>query len=206
MESSASYSSSYFSYSIWHGPASFHTVTPLGRFIWTTIAVVIITTSLVGNIMIIWIVMSNSRTRSVTNFFLTNLAVADVLKATLDMPILYSHILTQNWTFGALACKGIRFVGNLTAAASILSLIAVTIDRYRAIVYPFLPRLGKRMVCFGICIIWSVSAIWASPNIMFGNLLEETTDSSGNQTTKCILFWPTTAEDDHAVYGFYDFW
>ncbi|KAJ8022678.1 Tachykinin-like peptides receptor 86C [Holothuria leucospilota] len=149
--------------------------------------------------MIIWIVMSNSRTRSVTNFFLMNLAVADVLKATLDMPVLYVFILTQNWTWGSVTCKVVRFVGNMTAAASILSLIAVTIDRYRAIVYPFLPRLGKRMVSFGIYMIWSMAAIWACPNLIFGQVRSGGT----NSTWTCILVWPDNAGD--GVYGPYDF-
>ena len=49
---------------------------------------------------VIWIVMSHARMRSVTNYFIVNLSIADILNATLNVIPNFTYMLTGNWPFG----------------------------------------------------------------------------------------------------------
>ena len=51
-------------------------------------------------ILVIWIVMSHARMRSVTNYFIVNLSIADILNATLNVIPNFTYMLTGNWPFG----------------------------------------------------------------------------------------------------------
>ena len=48
----------------------------------------------------IWIVLSHARMRSVTNYFIVNLSIADTLNATLNVIPNFIYMLTGNWPFG----------------------------------------------------------------------------------------------------------
>jgi len=51
----------------------------------------------VGNALIVWIVLCNPRMRNVTNYFIVNLAVADILVCVFCLPItLLSNLLSGN--------------------------------------------------------------------------------------------------------------
>ena len=52
------------------------------------------------NILVIWIVMSHARMRSVTNYFIVNLSIADIMNATLNVIPNFTYMLTGNWPFG----------------------------------------------------------------------------------------------------------
>ena len=54
-------------------------------------------------ISVIWIVMSNARMRSVTNYFIINLSMADIINATFNVIPNFVYMLTGNWPFGKLA-------------------------------------------------------------------------------------------------------
>ena len=49
---------------------------------------------------VIWIVMSNARMRSVTNYFIINLSMADIINATFNVIPNFTYMLTGNWPFG----------------------------------------------------------------------------------------------------------
>ena len=49
---------------------------------------------------VIWIVLSHARMRSVTNYFIVNLSIADTLNATLNVIPNFIYMLTGNWPFG----------------------------------------------------------------------------------------------------------
>ena len=51
-------------------------------------------------IAVIWIVMSNARMRSVTNYFIVNLSIADIMNASLNVVPNFTYMLTGNWPFG----------------------------------------------------------------------------------------------------------
>ena len=166
-----------------------HNLDQESRVIWSVFCSIIMVIAAGGNLIVIWIVATNPRMRTVTNYFLLNLAVADALIATLSMPFLFSYIVTQNWALGIGMCKFARFFGTVSTAASVLSLVAISVDRYRAIVHPLLPRLSKSYIAFMIVIIWGGSSAFASPLLFYSKIIT-IAYTGGMIKQNCLVMWP----------------
>lgn len=82
-----------------------------------------------GNITVIWIVLAHKRMRTVTNYFLVNLAVADALISIFNTCFTFSFLLYQNWWYGEAYCKFSRFISDCTISASVFTFMAIAIDR-----------------------------------------------------------------------------
>jgi len=70
---------------------------------------VIFVLAVVGNILVILTLVQNTRMRTVTNVFLLNLAISDLLLAVFCMPFTLIPILIKNFIFGPFICVSIRY-------------------------------------------------------------------------------------------------
>lgn len=61
--------------------------------------------AVIGNVLIIVIVVLSKKMRTTTNFYIVNLAVADLLVACFPMWIYVTKNLTDGWVLGAFMCK-----------------------------------------------------------------------------------------------------
>lgn len=85
---------------------------------------------LVGNGMVIYIVLSDKKMRSsVTNMFIINLALADSVIMLFGIPEIVQFMLDRGWLMGAGLCKLDRFVLVTSLYGSVLTLVAVCIER-----------------------------------------------------------------------------
>ncbi|XP_061385399.1 neuropeptide SIFamide receptor-like [Danaus plexippus] len=84
---------------------------------------------LVGNCFVIAVVYRSPRMRTVTNFFIVNLAVADILVIVFCLPATLMSNIFVPWVLGWLMCKTVPYVQGLSVAASVYSLVAVSLDR-----------------------------------------------------------------------------
>ena len=66
--------------------------------------------SVVGNTLVILTLIQNRRMRTVTNVFLLNLSISDLLLAVFCMPFTLVPTLLQDFIFGATMCVLIRYV------------------------------------------------------------------------------------------------
>lgn len=83
-----------------------------------------------GNSLVLFIVIHFRRMHSATNYFIANLAVSDILMATVCIPFTYWHILIlQYWPFGWFLCKLISTCQTLAVMLSAHTLIVISIDR-----------------------------------------------------------------------------
>ena len=82
-----------------------------------------------GNIIVIWIVLAHKRMRTVTNYFLVNLAVADTLISVLNTLFTSTFLMYQDWWYGEPFCKLSNFISICTITASVLTFMAIAIDR-----------------------------------------------------------------------------
>uniref|UniRef100_A0A1B0CP90 G-protein coupled receptors family 1 profile domain-containing protein n=2 Tax=Lutzomyia longipalpis TaxID=7200 RepID=A0A1B0CP90_LUTLO len=75
--------------------------------------------AVIGNSLVILTLVQNKRMRTITNVFLLNLAVSDLLLGVLCMPFTLVGTLLRNFVFGELMCKFLpflqenAFIGNL---------------------------------------------------------------------------------------------
>ena len=66
--------------------------------------------SVVGNLLVIITLIQNKRMRTVTNVFLLNLSISDLLLAVFCMPFTIVPIMLKNFIFGATMCILIRYM------------------------------------------------------------------------------------------------
>jgi len=83
-----------------------------------------------GNIIVIWIVLAHKRMRTVTNYFLVNLAIADTLISVFNTVFNSVYMLYSDWPFGRSYCKFNMFIAPCTISASVFTFMAIAVDRY----------------------------------------------------------------------------
>ncbi|MEQ2185122.1 Alpha-1D adrenergic receptor [Goodea atripinnis] len=96
---------------------------------------VFILVAIVGNILVILSVVCNKHLQNITNFFIVNLAMADLLLSTIVLPFSASLEVLGCWVFGRVFCNIWAAVDVLCCTASILSLCIISIDRYIGVKY-----------------------------------------------------------------------
>ena len=106
--------------------------------------------------------------RTVTNYLIVNMAVADLLITAFCMPVTIKLIVAgqtdwPNGMFSEILCKIIPFTHSISIASSVLSLTAIAVDRFLAIMYP-LKRYVTFQVSYGIMVaVWIVGIAVNSP-------------------------------------------
>ncbi|KAL4711731.1 hypothetical protein ACJJTC_003498 [Scirpophaga incertulas] len=99
--------------------------------------------------------------------FAVNLSVADAMVSTLNVTFNFTYMLYSDWPFGHFYCKFCQFIAVLSISASVFTLMAISIDRYVAIMSPLRPRLGKRATLGIAAAIWAGSSVLSSPNLIY---------------------------------------
>jgi len=120
--------------------------------------------AVLGNSLVIFIVCTSKRMQSVTNYFIANLALADVIIGVFAIPFQFQAALLQTWEhLPDLLCPFCPFFQNLSVNASIFTLTAIAVDRFRAIMFPLKSHTSKSRTKVVIVIIWILSCILAVP-------------------------------------------
>ncbi|KAK2849251.1 hypothetical protein Q5P01_009085 [Channa striata] len=86
--------------------------------------------AIAGNILVILSVVCNRHLRTPTNYFIINLAIADLLLGTTVLPVSATLEILDYWVFGRIFCDIWAAVDVLCCTASIMSLCVISIDRY----------------------------------------------------------------------------
>lgn len=82
------------------------------------IYVVIMITAIIGNVLIILVVARDKRMRTTTNYFIVNLAVADLLVTAFCTWVHLVDNLTEGWVLGTFFCKMNTFAQGKYAMSS----------------------------------------------------------------------------------------
>lgn len=116
---------------------------------------------IVGNLMVIVAVFKELYLRSVTNYFIVSLAIADVMVGGVVMPFAISLEMTHDvWLYGREWCDLWHSLDVLASTASILNLCVISLDRYWAITDPiaYPSKMSTCKVCLLITMVWLCSA------------------------------------------------
>ncbi|XP_020660263.3 C-C chemokine receptor type 5-like [Pogona vitticeps] len=128
---------------------------------------------LLGNALVVLILIKYKKLKSMTDIYLLNLAISDLLFIAL-LPF-WAYYAAHEWVFGNALCKilsGLFFTGFYSGNFFI---ILLTIDRYLAIVHAVF-ALKARTVVYGILtsfITWGVAILASVPGLVFHKLQRE---------------------------------
>ncbi|KAA0186015.1 hypothetical protein HAZT_HAZT011687 [Hyalella azteca] len=106
--------------------------------------------------------------------FLSNLAVSDFLMVILCVPATFvSQVVVQHWPFGHAACVAVSYSQAVSVFVSAYSLVAISLDRYMAIIYPLrLPSgLGRHQAWVVIAIVWLMALLTCVPVAVHSDLI-----------------------------------
>ncbi|XP_046929654.1 neuropeptide FF receptor 1 [Lynx rufus] len=119
---------------------------------------------MVGNALVCFIVLTNRHMRTVTNMFILNLAVSDLLVGIFCMPTTLVDNLITGWPFDNATCKMSGLVQGMSVSASVFTLVAIAVERFRCIVHPFREKLTLRKALVTIAVIWALALLIMCPS------------------------------------------
>ncbi|OTF69848.1 5-hydroxytryptamine receptor 2B-like protein [Euroglyphus maynei] len=102
----------------------------LGHFIIAIILALVILATVIGNLLVIAAILCERNLRSVGNYLVFSLAVADLMVACLVMPFGAIIVVKGKWTLGANLCDLWTVADVLCCTASILHLLAIALVCY----------------------------------------------------------------------------
>ncbi|XP_019635255.1 PREDICTED: neuropeptide FF receptor 2-like [Branchiostoma belcheri] len=121
---------------------------------------------LIGNMMVCFAILRIPRMRTVTNYFLMNLAVSDLLVAFFCIPFTLVDNILLGWQFGDVMCRLTPAVQVVSVAASIFTLVAVAIDRFYSVVYPTEPKLTGKSMLKILVAVWVFALVFSVPQTL----------------------------------------
>ena len=177
--------------------------------VYTTQAVIcfiIFVLGVIGNSIVLYVLIRQRGTWSITTTYLFNLAIADILFVCFLPFWGHYHLSELEWQFGTPLCKAAGTMTFLNMYASIFFLTAMSADRWTAIVHATRMNLRRNVkVTRWLCVaIWAVSLLLCLPSIIFrtvkksaesdcdadlGNSSSNGTDPSAH-LDRCMLFIP----------------
>ncbi|XP_034963926.1 neuropeptide Y receptor type 2-like [Zootoca vivipara] len=148
-----------------------------------------------GNSLVVYMIVRYRTMRTVTNFFIANLALADLMVDTLCLPFTLAYTLLDEWKFGAVLCHLVSYAQALSVHVSTLTLTVIALDRYRCIVFHLDSRISKKVSFTIIAFTWLVAAVLASPLAIFREYRYEEIPSINLRIAVCSEKWPSESRD-----------
>nr|XP_046237971.1 adenosine receptor A2a-like [Scatophagus argus]XP_046237972.1 adenosine receptor A2a-like [Scatophagus argus] len=140
---------------------------PRLKGIYIATELIIATLAIIGNFLVCVAVVCNKKLRTVTNYFLVSLAVADILVGLVAIPCAVLTNLGQPHHDLPL-CLVLLSILIILTQSSILSMLAVAAERYMAILLPFQYQriMSPRKAQLALLITWAMAAITGSVPLM----------------------------------------
>ena len=130
-----------------------------------------------GNAIVCFVIHQRKKLKTVTNLFILNLAISDLIFAgsiPLELPLIIDD---YKWPYIPFFCKLYNPVQTTALSVSIFSLTAVSMIRYRAIIHPLKKQISRGYTKYMLFAIWTFSSLLVIPHIvtlkMKGSACEE---------------------------------
>ena len=135
--------------------------------------------SVLGNALLIAVVYKNAnqRMRTPSNYFIFNMACADVLLTVYTVPVssvstAYSHQWLITGVAGELLCRLSQFIGQMSVLVSTGSLLITALDRFFLVFYPLKRIITLRIARFLIGLIWIFAIVFTVPLFKMTTVVE----------------------------------
>lgn len=140
---------------------------------WAIILGFIPLATIFGNVLVVISVIIEKNLRTITNYFVVSLAIADLTVASAVMPFAVYYEVLQAWNLSQVICDAWVAADVMASTASILNLVAIAIDRFIAVTRPIKYSQSKnsKRISLMIALVWATSALIAFPIIIgFNNV------------------------------------
>ncbi|XP_074502327.1 muscarinic acetylcholine receptor M3 isoform X2 [Sebastes fasciatus] len=153
---------------------------PLGGHpLWQVFIIVLLTgmlslVTIIGNILVVVSFKVNRQLKTVNNYFLLSLAVADLIIGVISMNLYTAYLVMGYWAMGSWACDMWLAVDYVASNASVMNLLVISFDRYFSITRPLTYRAKRTTKRAGIMIglAWFVSLVLWAPAILLWQYFE----------------------------------
>ncbi|KAG6449622.1 hypothetical protein O3G_MSEX006156 [Manduca sexta] len=135
---------------------------------WVLIAThaIVFVIGLIGNALVCIAVYRNHSMRTVTNYFIVNLAVADFMVILICLPPTVLWDVTETWFFGTAMCRIVLYFQSVSVTVSVLTLTFISVDRWYAICFPLKFKSTTSRAKTAILIIWLLSLLFNVPEFV----------------------------------------
>ena len=110
---------------------------------------------------------------NVSSLFIANMAVADLIMTITVMPYQVNFLYrSDRWfggTLGIITCKTFSYSATISIAASVLTMMLISFERFYAIYYPLRERILRRPKILSV-IIWVLSFLLMFPYVLLTNV------------------------------------
>uniref|UniRef100_A0A8C6JAB5 Uncharacterized protein n=1 Tax=Melopsittacus undulatus TaxID=13146 RepID=A0A8C6JAB5_MELUD len=133
-----------------------------------TIGVVVLVvgiTGTLGNFLIFYVFCRSRSLQTPANIFIINLAISDFLMSITQSPVFFTNSLHKRWIFGEKGCELYAFCGALFGITSMITLMAIALDRYFVITKPLasVGVMSKKKALIILVGVWLYSLAWSLP-------------------------------------------
>ncbi|CAK9829210.1 Growth hormone secretagogue receptor type 1 [Anthophora retusa] len=172
------------------------------------VCIIVMILGIIGNLMVPLVVFRGKDMRNSTNIFLVNLSVADLCVLLICTPTVLVEVNSgpQVWPLGEFMCRTVPFVELTVAHASVLTILAISFERYYAICEPL--RVGymctKARATFLCLVAWVLAALCTSPIIWVSQYQEvRVKGSKSDQDARNVVPVCLTMADTSATVAFF---
>ncbi|XP_059482623.1 neuropeptides capa receptor-like [Neocloeon triangulifer] len=132
----------------------------------TVVYGIMLITGVLGNILVCVVIARHPEMQTATNYYLFSLAIADVTTLLFGVIFeLYHYWHKYPWELGVTVCKLRVFIPEATSNASVLTILAFSMERYLAICHPLVAYTmsGLKRALRIIIAVWLIGFVFALP-------------------------------------------
>lgn len=128
-----------------------------------TVLTLTLVLGLPGNLWVCWVVFRTKSLQTCNNALLVSLAASDLLKCSVDTPLLLFSFLHygKDSQVSVSVCTLQQFTYALCSCVQLLTLVSISVERFQAIAFPFQTEKRKTRVRLWILSIWACGLILA---------------------------------------------
>lgn len=170
-----------------------------GGALWVTsllgaMLLIMCATGVAGNAYTLVITRSAALRRTGSMYvYIINLALADLLYLS-TIPFVVCTYFAHDWLFGEVGCRILLSLDLLTMHASVFILVAMSLERYRAVARPFSAhKSSTRRRRLAAAIIWGLAVTLTLPMMVMIQLRVGKATAAGSEKRICFPTWTPEA-------------
>lgn len=127
-------------------------------------------------------------------YLILNLAICDLVYTSMQIFQAHRRFNFHVWVFGQFLCRAMS-LSPISLTTAMFTMTFMAIERFITIVYPFRPRLTKRVVFLVVLTLWLAAALVHLPLLLNKNVIKTPYGD------RCVITWPL--DDDTTRKSYY---